>query len=287
MEALTQVADTPMMWMNCAYILEQEAAMRIGHCHKDLEGIMIQVSDAYRASLQLAKHPAAQLGLSLTSRVKKAKGLGGDGVIQTSWRKHAFLLMKEYAGASSVTGRPASVFEGPMNIEKAFEAPIDAQWKDIISKEGKFMMKETPQGKIAGVDISSFDKILNTCDAAADKEPNSKPANLTLQSIQEKILTDHEQADLWMLLAKEAVSIHEIELASDAASRASFMLSHQFHDFGMSSSVDASIFSEAVSLYSWLKELTQNADRVSESTTYDMQRALLMDPENGIARQGL
>jgi hypothetical protein len=116
MEALTQIADTPMMWMNCAYVLEQEAAIHIGHGHKDLEGIMIQVSDAYRASLQVAKNTAAQLGLSLISHIRKAEGLGSDGVIQTSWRNNAFLLMKEYAGASSVTARAASVFEGPLTL---------------------------------------------------------------------------------------------------------------------------------------------------------------------------
>lgn len=64
-DALTQVSDTPMMWINRALILESEARQRPGH---DSNVLLCQASDAYRACLQVDKHPRAVIGIAINGR---------------------------------------------------------------------------------------------------------------------------------------------------------------------------------------------------------------------------
>lgn len=64
LDALTQVADTPFMWIGRALLLEHEEG---GNC-QDQELNLSRASDAYRAALQVANHPEALLGLSVTAR---------------------------------------------------------------------------------------------------------------------------------------------------------------------------------------------------------------------------
>lgn len=64
LDALTQVADTPSMWIGRALLLEHEE----GGNGQDQESNFSRASDAYRAALQVANHPEALLGLSVTAR---------------------------------------------------------------------------------------------------------------------------------------------------------------------------------------------------------------------------
>ncbi|KAL3921683.1 MAG: hypothetical protein SGILL_002620 [Bacillariaceae sp.] len=289
MEALTQVADTPSMWLNCAFILEQEATKRISDGKNwSLETILIQASDAYRASLQVTRNAASQLGLSITSRVITPKGQGKDGEItESKSRKTAFLLMQEYAGATLSATRADSAFQGIMNVEKGIEGPDGAQWCNEIFLEGKAAVEESSREEPDAMDTSSVRMVSECLDAGVDAKSNSAPTNESIASIQNQILVEPERADLWLSLAKGAIGSNEIDLALEATSRSAFMLSQQLHDRDVSSPVDAGMMSEAISLESWLHELTRNPVCDDESTSFDMQRALLMDPENAIAREGI
>ncbi len=64
LDALTQVADSPFMWIGRALLLEHDEAENV----QEQESNLSRASDAYRAALQVANHPEALLGLSVTAR---------------------------------------------------------------------------------------------------------------------------------------------------------------------------------------------------------------------------
>jgi len=70
LDYLTQVDDTPLMWIGRGFLLEKSARAWTGVADQDLskEACLTKAADAYRAALQIMQHPAALLGLSLTCR---------------------------------------------------------------------------------------------------------------------------------------------------------------------------------------------------------------------------
>jgi len=70
LDYLTQVDDTPLMWIGRGFLLEKSARAWTGVSDQDLskEACLTKAADAYRAALQIMQHPAALLGLSLTCR---------------------------------------------------------------------------------------------------------------------------------------------------------------------------------------------------------------------------
>ena len=71
-DLLTQVADTPMTWINRAYQIEA-GVPDVGEIEGQ-EAYVEQMSDAYRASLQMQKEPFALLGLAASFRLMAAAG---------------------------------------------------------------------------------------------------------------------------------------------------------------------------------------------------------------------
>jgi len=67
LDCLTQVEDTPLMWVGRGFLLEKTSRE---WKDQDLarEACLTKAADAYRAALQIMQHPAALLGLSLTCR---------------------------------------------------------------------------------------------------------------------------------------------------------------------------------------------------------------------------
>mmetsp|Transcript_4491 Transcript_4491/g.10140 ORF Transcript_4491/g.10140 Transcript_4491/m.10140 type:complete len:1850 (-) Transcript_4491:1250-6799(-) len=67
LDYLTQVEDTPLMWIGRGFLLEKTSR---AWKDQDLarEACLTKAADAYRAALQIKQHPAALLGLSLTCR---------------------------------------------------------------------------------------------------------------------------------------------------------------------------------------------------------------------------
>lgn len=70
LDYLTQVDDTPLMWIGRGFLLEKSSRAWTGVTDQDLskEACLTKAADAYRAALQIMQHPAALLGLSLTCR---------------------------------------------------------------------------------------------------------------------------------------------------------------------------------------------------------------------------
>ena len=70
-DALTQVANTPLIWIGRGILLEDEGAAGLG------KACFTQASDSYRAAMQVGNKPAALLGLSLTSRLGLSTAING------------------------------------------------------------------------------------------------------------------------------------------------------------------------------------------------------------------
>ena len=93
-DILTQVSDTPMTWVNRAYQLEKQAFEQ-GEMHLNS---FEQIAAAYRAALQVHKHPFTLLGLAASLRGMNALGVASDEV---RWENQS--LLQEYTAATSIT----------------------------------------------------------------------------------------------------------------------------------------------------------------------------------------
>ncbi|KAL7555265.1 hypothetical protein ACHAWF_018923, partial [Thalassiosira exigua] len=67
LDQLTQVEDTPLMWIGRGFMLENTSRTWNDQVSAR-EACMSKAADAYRAALQIMQHPSALLGLSLTCR---------------------------------------------------------------------------------------------------------------------------------------------------------------------------------------------------------------------------
>jgi tetratricopeptide (TPR) repeat protein len=292
MEALTQVADSPMMWMNCAFMLEREVAKSLKESKSGIQEEDIgRAADAYRASLQVMRHPEALLGLSLTCRVGKSKGnitpeqsqsILGDATN----RKDSTSLLKEYMGVSASKIRQVSAIQGVMHIENSFHRTINASWQRTIAEEGKMAIERAlgNEGSVASLNVGFLQKVKNASPKGKDKKQTFPSTLASPSNLQKQILIEPHRADLWLALAKENVRVDDPTLASVAASRAAFMLSQELtNEFGRSV-VDSRMISDTLALNVWLKEIIEpKIDCMSESSCFDLQKALMMNPGNVVA----
>jgi tetratricopeptide (TPR) repeat protein len=299
MEVLTQVADTPMMWMNCAFILEREVSMNLKGEHTRLEASLYQAADAYRAALQVMKHPAAQLGLSMTSRMQLSKGSNNDkemdlssGIVE---RKDSLSLLKEYSGASILVARPVSVLQGIMQIEMVCEGSFDSSWKhDIFEESQTALTKAISDGEVSGLQMPSLQKVVQVAGSQPLLDLCSHIAEATTpQNVQVETPTHPDRPEAWLSSAKAFIDNDKLDKASEAARKAVLMFSQNLHSQRTSHPVDATRISEAISLDTWLKNLNKEAeeekvqDQLELISSFNLQRALFMDPGNTMARRGL
>ena len=300
MEALTQVADTPMMWMNCAFILEREAERSLveGDISKPNDSIS-QAADAYRASLQVMRHPEAQLGLSLTGRMLNSTEETKQDMpifnLCTLKRKDSYSFMNEYMDASFSANGAASVFQGVMSIEKGSSMPPYAMWQNEIFMKGKEMAGLIKGGEnissksLHDASISKLAVAVETPIEVNEKKKRASSVSTEATNLQRQIWNQPDRADLWLSLAKVFIENGAIESAKTAASRAAYMLSRELMSSSRINSrtlsfVDSKTISEVISLEYWLKEIQM---KKPSGATYGLQRALMMDPGNAVARKGL
>eukprot|EP00536_Pseudo-nitzschia_multiseries_P014863 jgi/Psemu1/69261/estExt_Genemark1.C_7780014 len=301
MEALTQVADTPMMWMNCAFVLEREAEKSlVGENEGKSEDFISQAADAYRASLQVMRHPEAQLGLSLTGRVvpshKQIKNDVPLSRLSALKRRDSFSFMKEYLDASLNEIGPALIFQGVMSMEKGLSGPSHEAWQNEIYMEGKEKTRLTQTNprifeiSLSGPSGQKLEASIKTLMAEEEKTRGAftVSANEVNQvNLQREIWLQPDRADLWLSLAKSFIEDGAVESAKTAASRAADILSSELMTSSQTSVkslpyVNSEIISEALSLRCWLGEIQKTC-----VSSIDTQRALFMNPTNAVARQSI
>lgn len=113
-DVLTQIADTHMTWINRAYQLEKNALDKEDKAAHDIE----QITDAYRAALQVQKEPFALLGLAASFRVAAATASAGQG---NEFENQT--LLGEFQSITSI--HPSSVFSLGSRERETAPAPLD------------------------------------------------------------------------------------------------------------------------------------------------------------------
>ena len=120
--------------------------------------------------------------------------------------------------------------------------------------------------------------------AGEEKEQPETLPSPKEETIQRQLWFEPDRGDLWLSLAKTFVEKNSVESAKTASARAADILSQSLVAPSQKSPsfVDAKMISEATSLKCWLNGLESTS-----SSNYDMQRALMMDPTNLVARQSI
>lgn len=303
MNALTQVADTPMMWINRAFMLEQKAMADLKDDSSKSSQRVRQAADAYRAALQVLKQPDAMIGLAVTNRVisdgKEMKDTLSNSLDYGIKRKESLVLMTEFLEASPHFREAASMLCGVMSLEQATMHKRFG-WSDEILERGQIMAKTALAQKkqiLSSLDIESVEKCLTNVSDSLGKEKSG--SSLSLDSfIQKKILIEPSRPDLWLALAKELVAcldqsspFYKIDSAFQAAKRALDMLSETLTyphriDGQIASFVSSEMVSESLGLVHCLEDLKET-DTVAVDASFDLQRSLMMCPNNILSREAL
>jgi tetratricopeptide (TPR) repeat protein len=302
MDSLTQVSDSPMMWINRAFMLERGAADALENDRSQSEKNICRAADAYRAALQVMKHPIAMLGLALTCRMNEVpRNMSGR-----LSRKESYSHMVEYIGSTGSKNQAASILGGVMTLEEA--KCTEADWNSSLNAKGQAIIEKGlgSEGVSDGLD---FDVILDclAADQEEGKEETSTPQPFEM-SLARQIVHEPNRADLWLAMAKELLastnpSTPSLASAEIAADRASSMLLQQLtHPPRAGGSgpfaVEAPIISEALALGYWIREIVddkqkEEADEKEEQeasksrSRFDLQRSLIMCPNNPLAREAL
>ncbi len=294
-DALTQIADTPMMWINRALILEREVATETSS--PELERKLSQAADAYMASLQVERNPTAILGAAVT---KRASVNCSKDYNKVEVRYDSFCLSAEYHRGIRSDDMRAALFHqlllwemeglrncGQTNISskhhlQQIEASIEQFRDGVFSKDYihsiESFIKERPtvEGNVVGYHHPNQHKL----------------------SSSRKIVHNPTKGEMWLTLAEELISHSHIdkrrehlEAALTAADRAVCMMRRQLArsaDSPLSSSqVNAQDLSSALSLKYWLASISDGtfASESPRSNHEALQISLMMFPNNITARE--
>eukprot|EP00980_Cylindrotheca_fusiformis_P022263 scaffold9159_cov121-Cylindrotheca_fusiformis.AAC.5 len=305
MNTLTQVADTPMMWINRALILERQAA---GEVEKEFGTAasrkITEAADAYRAALQVMKHPDAIFGLALTCRVAVGEEAGSyRSTAHTQNRKNSSAFMKEFLAVSSHFQQEASMLSAVLAIEQAAVMNIDGcEWAAEVLEHGQTTVNGllSHEDQPILLDTGSIDDCLYETDENTSTI-RGVDSFKSLEDIQKQIFLEPNRPDLWLWLAKQIVGNDEssispgaIESASRATERARSMLSRsltgaQSADGHSPSFIKSEIVSDSFSLAYHLKSIQpgQESSPEIQRSYSDLQRSLLVCPDNPLALAAL
>ncbi len=235
LDALTQLEDTPLMWIGRGLLLEKTS--KAWHdSPASREGCLTRASDAYRASLQIMQHPAALLGLSLTCR-------RADAAVQTS-NDQLYSSLADYSSKiesrismtlhQSSTGGGnigASMIDGLFRIEEGLDVLHSSEASRII-KEGLDRIEQAHRRSTSQIsndmsssaisceidlpsaaslqkkDIGEFpnDGIEKSLNEAAKVFALDTPAVLhegSLDQARNAVVLNPDSGESWLLLAKE------------------------------------------------------------------------------------
>eukprot|EP00584_Thalassiosira_punctigera_P005733 CAMPEP_0172534280 /NCGR_PEP_ID=MMETSP1067-20121228/6705_1 /TAXON_ID=265564 ORGANISM="Thalassiosira punctigera, Strain Tpunct2005C2" /NCGR_SAMPLE_ID=MMETSP1067 /ASSEMBLY_ACC=CAM_ASM_000444 /LENGTH=1832 /DNA_ID=CAMNT_0013319057 /DNA_START=41 /DNA_END=5539 /DNA_ORIENTATION=+ len=142
LDLLTQIEDTPLMWIGRGFLLEKTSRE-----WKDQdfarEGCLTKAADAYRAALQITQHPAALLGLSLTCRradldLKKSNNLVYSSLADHASKSESRMTMAIHQNMTDEGNIGASFVSGLTQIEEGLN-----RLNACVGREGLDLFKET------------------------------------------------------------------------------------------------------------------------------------------------
>ena len=294
MDALTQVADTPMMWINRAINLERNADKYLSTDPSLSESNIGRASDAYRASLQVMQHPAAMLGLAATCRLE-INVKDSTSASTESRRRESIAQMEKYIGKTNSSNVSSVLLSHLMKIEKGILSSRKDWGSDIVSasKQSLAASLSDPRSENAGLQLASI-KLASQCSPSDSTLPTSASEEKSL-SLARQIGMEPNRADLWLCWAKQLTKERSLNPARTAVSRAIAILSKELELSRGSNArnVNAVQFSEALSLSCWLEKLEGLKEDVDDESneeyqqSLNLQRSLMMCPTNQLARAAL
>ncbi|GAX23395.1 superkiller protein 3 [Fistulifera solaris] len=293
--ALTQVADTPMMWINRALILEREVATESSG--SELERKLSQAADAYMASLQVERNARAICGAAVT---KRASSNGSRDNNKVEIRYDSFCLSAEYhKGIRSDDTRAAllhQLLSWEMDEQKRCvqgENPSTSHSNQIEASIDKLGNEAFSRDYIKS--IESFIKERPTVEGnvVACHHPNH-----TELSSSRKIIHNPTKGEMWLALAEKLISDSHgdnrrdhLDAALTATDRAVYMMRSQLArsvDSPLSSTrVNAKDLSGALALKYWLENIFDgfSASKSPRSNNEALQMSLMMYPNNITGRE--
>lgn len=301
MNALTQVADTPMMWINRGLMLERQAVVELGgELSSGISRKMTNAADAYRAALQVMKQPDAMIGLAVTGRVIAEDEKYRPSSDSTS-RKDSSALLKEFLAVSSHFQKEASLLSSVLQIEQATAEETNGfEWYAEVLENGRRTVNRILSDKDPAIslDTSTIEACLQDYEEQVPAKEETENFD-SQEAIQRQILHDPKRPDLWLLLAKQVVCTltpssppQAISAAFKGATRACCMFTqsltspHHIDQAGVDVFVRSEMVCEALALVHHLESLQIHQDN-SGISNYDLQRALIMGPGNPLARAAL
>ena len=291
LDALTEVADTPMMWINRAFILECQTALT-PHDHSASEN-MQQAADAYRAALQVVKHPSAMLGLAMTCRMSSA----GDPKLISSMMYESHNYTTEYLGVVGRVDVPTTILNGVFSIESALQTC--APFGDAMVDEGQAQILQGISQLANGDLTDGRNTMLDTTLLRQVAEKHACPTTVFHEeeeieawSLDRQILHEPNRGDLWVQFAKDLVSKDSAVPAARIIQKGALILMQQVSGLLAlprdSHFVNAQDLSDALSLWYWLENHDQaNIEGGEAPSVVDLQRSILISPGNPIARAAL
>lgn len=298
-DALTQIADTPMMWINRALILEREVATNPDSMEVDHQ--LSQAADAYMASLQVERNPTAILGAAMAKRASLTSNKENNS---SETRFDSLCLSTEYYRGRRSDDARASIFHQLLSWEiKGLQYVKQSDGSEELFKRSIEASIRTP-----GLEILSED-FIQTLKSFIGQPPKGDnvfsgfhhPDQTNLSS-NRKIVHNPTKGELWLALAEELISQGHGEnkhenygAALTASSRAVYILRSKLArsaDSPRSSAhVSAKDISNALSLKFWLENMEESGASSSESlsrTNHEaLQLSLMICPNNITAREAL
>jgi tetratricopeptide (TPR) repeat protein len=355
-DKLTEVADTPMMWINRALILEQqyrneqdsETVPILGNVtSRQRSHLLKEAADAYRAALEVARHPSAISGLAYTCRYGTR-----DDKHNISMLIESYNHMTEYLGMVGYTDFPSVLTNAVLQMELSISIPTDHSDHLIQAANEQLSIVLQQMEEKNGSDdqnlsstiqayrkiteaASSVNESIRPTDDTIDASNDDHQVEIDSWSLHRQVVHSPNRGDVWLELAKhiasnvtntEAVSLIPALVASR---KASSLLMQQLTQTNMAiptlaqkgkgalQFVKANVVSDALALKYWLETLVDQTnvdgdsgikstdDNVNEGkltntsdtnsslqqqsccSIVDLQRALVINPGNRLAREAL
>jgi len=238
LDSLTQVEDTPLMWI-CRGLLFESAA----NVWQKQGASLLKAADAYRAALQLFQHPSALLGLSLTCRRNDLSLMAVNDEIYSALaceasKNESLLSMSVYQSIAGNTNHLAHV-DLFMKLEKALDRLVSnndetgedgLQVKSLVDmiherklvcidddhvrKKSKTMdceidfatvplKKATITGSVPFKMINeAIDNVLTVDSMAMSRHNNTQTKQIAVEDARNAVYLNPENGELWLNFAK-------------------------------------------------------------------------------------
>ena len=276
-DVLTQVADTPLMWILRGFVLEKKTST-LSNVIDNLRN----ASDAYRACLQTSKMKSALLGLASSCR--------------------RFGFHKDCNEIEKAIQRDASK-------ESHSSASLYLSLSDTKRDEVTFFLQKVMEleNGMKDTECCLFDELVRNIEAChRDSSPPHQPLlneEFGIDAAQRHVHMNPDDGEAWLKLAKgmlveftnlKSPSEQHRSLLIFSVQRANLILKTaitapvtsstpgSLHQSVIIRSVNAALISDAEAMSSWVRGQNEKNGKIKSSQ--NLQRALILDPENRLAR---